>query len=86
MWYANTVEYYLAIKRSGIGSVLQMWMNYSLLYRVKLEREMQLSYINAYNWNLNSDIDEPICWEGREMQRQTMDLWMCEWGGEGGSN
>ena len=27
MWYVNTMEYYLAIKRSGIGSVLPMWMN-----------------------------------------------------------
>ena len=41
-------------------------------------------YINAYKWNLNNDTDEPICWAGREMQRQTMDLRVCEWGGEGG--
>ena len=26
MWYVNAMEYYLAIKRSEIGSVFQMWM------------------------------------------------------------
>ena len=36
MWYLYTVEYYSAIKRKDIGSLVEMWMDLeSLSYRVK---------------------------------------------------
>ena len=34
----------------------------------KSEREKQISYINAYIWNLKNGTNEPICREGMEMQ------------------
>ena len=35
----------------------------------KSEREKQISYMKAYNWNLEKkDTDEPICRAGIEMQ------------------
>ena len=37
----------LAIKRNETGSFVEMWMNLSLSYREKSEREKQISYINA---------------------------------------
>ena len=50
LWYIYTMEYYSAIKRNVFESVLMRWMN--LLYRVKSEREKQISCINTYLWNL----------------------------------
>ena len=46
--------YYSALRKRMHLSVLIRWMNllYSLLYRVKSERERQTLYINARAWNL----------------------------------
>ena len=52
LWYIYTVEYYSAIKRNAFESVLTRWINYSLLYRVKSEKEKQTLYIYTYIWNL----------------------------------
>ena len=51
MWY---MEYYSAIKRKEIGSSVEMWMDLETVIQseVKSEREKQISYINAYMWNL----------------------------------
>ena len=35
MWYIYTMEYYSAIKRKEIGSLVEMWMDLELSYRVK---------------------------------------------------
>ena len=43
-------------------------MNLSLLYRVKAEREKQMSYINTYVWDLENGTDEPTCRAGTETQ------------------
>ena len=51
MWYIYTMEYYSAIKRNEIGSFVEMWMDLeSVIQNVKSEK--QISYINAYMWNL----------------------------------
>ena len=54
MWYIYTVEYYSAIKRNEIRSFVETWMDLETVIQseVKSEREKQISYINAYMWNL----------------------------------
>ena len=53
-WYIYTREYYSAIKRNEIGSFVETWMDLETVIQseVKSEREKQISYINAYMWNL----------------------------------
>ena len=48
------MEYYSAIKRSEIGSFVETWMDLRDCHTEcsKSEREKQISYINAYMWNL----------------------------------
>ena len=63
MWYIYTMEYYSAIKRNEIGSFVETWMRLESIIQseVKSEREKQISYINAYMWNLGNGTDEPFC-------------------------
>ena len=44
------MEYYSAIKRNEIGSFAETWMDLETV--IQSEREKQISYINAYMWNL----------------------------------
>ena len=47
------MEHYSAIKRNEIGSFVETWMDLETdTERSKSEREKQISYINAYMWNL----------------------------------
>ena len=48
----DTVEQYSAIKRNGIGSFVEMWMDLESIIQSEKEREKQISYVNAYMWNL----------------------------------
>ena len=55
MWYMYTMEYYSAIKRNEIGSFVEMLMDLESVIWSEVsqkEREKQISYINAYMWNL----------------------------------
>ena len=53
LWYIHTMEYYSDIKRSGFESILLRWMNLEpFIEGSKSEREKQISYVNAYTWNL----------------------------------
>ena len=54
MWYIYTMEYYSAIKRNEIGLFVETWMDLETVKQseVKSEREKQISYTNAYMWNL----------------------------------
>ena len=54
MWYIYTMEYYSAVKRNEIESFFETWMDLETVIQseVKLEREKQISYINACMWNL----------------------------------
>ena len=55
-------------------------------YRVKLEREKQISYINTYMWNLEKNgIGDPVCRIRIEMQIENSHV---DTGrkGEGGTN
>ena len=49
-----TMQYYSAIKRNEIGSLVVTWMNLESVLQsvVKSEREKQISDINAYVRNL----------------------------------
>ena len=54
MWYIYTMEYYSTIQRNKIMSSAEM-LNGTRDGHIKwskLEREKQISYINAYMWNL----------------------------------
>ena len=50
----RTMQYYSAIKRNEIGSLVVTWMNLESVLKsvVKSEREKQISDINAYVRNL----------------------------------
>ena len=53
MWYLYTMAYCSAIKRNRIGSFVEMWMDLESVIKSEVsEREKQISYINAYMWNL----------------------------------
>ena len=54
MWYIYTVEYYSAIKRNEIGSFVETWMDLEIVIQseVSQKEKKQISYINAYMWNL----------------------------------
>ena len=52
MWHIHTMEYYSAIKRNEIGAFVEMWMDLQTVIQSKSKREKQISYINAYMWNL----------------------------------
>ena len=49
------MEYYSAIKRNEIGTFVETWMDLETVLQSEVsqsEREKQISYINAYMWNL----------------------------------
>ena len=45
------MEYYSAMKRNTIESVLVRWINLELVIQSEV-RKRKISYINAYIWNL----------------------------------
>ena len=53
------MEYYSAIKRNEVGSCVEMLMDLETVLQSKLEK--QVSYINAYTWNLENCIHDLIC-------------------------
>ena len=52
--YTYTVEYYSAIKRSKIESVLVRWVNLDSVIQseVSQKEKKQIAYINVYIWTL----------------------------------
>ena len=48
------MEYYSAIKRNKTVSFAETWMDLETVIQseVKSEREKQISFVNAYMWNL----------------------------------
>ena len=54
IWYIYTVEYYSAIKRNEIGSFVETWMDLETVIQSEISQKekKQMSYINAYMWNL----------------------------------
>ena len=50
LWYIYTTEYYSAIKRNALESVLMRWMKLEPIIQSE-ERERQILYINTYIWN-----------------------------------
>ena len=63
------MEYYSAIKVNKFESVLVRWMKLECVIQCGVsQKEKKVLHINAYVWNLESDIDEPICKAGVETQ------------------
>ena len=57
MWHIYTMEYYSAIKKNEIIPFAVTWMNLEIDCHTewsKPEREKQISYNNAYMWNLKT--------------------------------
>ena len=52
IWYIYTMEYYSAIKRNEIGSLVETWMDLDTVIQSEVSQKKQISYINAYMWNL----------------------------------
>ena len=48
LWYRYTMEYYSAIKRNTIESVLMRWMNLELIIQSEVTKKDKQIYINAY--------------------------------------
>ena len=69
-WYIYTMEYYSAIKRNEIGSFVEMWMHLETVIQseVSQKEKKQVSYINAYMWNLENGTDEAVCRVETEIQ------------------
>ena len=57
--YIYTMEYYSAIKKNKLESVLVRWMNLRVCYTEwqKSEREKLISHINRYTWNPEHSTD-----------------------------
>ena len=54
IWYTYTMEYYSAIKRNKIGSVVETWMDLESVIQSKVSQKEKNKYgmLNAYRWNL----------------------------------
>ena len=54
LWHIYTMEYYSAIKRNEIGSFVETWTDLETVIQseVSQKEKKQISYINAYIWNL----------------------------------
>ena len=61
----------LSHKKNEFESVLGRWIKLEPVTQSEVSqsgREKHISYINAYIWNLENEIDEPVCREEMEMQ------------------
>ena len=50
LWYVYTMEYYSAVKKNILESVLMKWMKLEPI--IQSERKTPIQYSNAYIWNL----------------------------------
>ena len=52
LWYIYTMEYYSAIKKNTLESVLMRWIKLELTIQSEVSQKEKHQYINAYIWNL----------------------------------
>ena len=55
MWYIYTTEYYSAIKKNTLESVLMRWMKLEPIIQSEVSQKKKntpIQYTNAYIWNL----------------------------------
>ena len=52
LWYIYTMEYYSAIKKNTIESVLMRWLKLEPIIQSEIERKTPIQYSNTYIWNL----------------------------------
>ena len=54
LWYIYTMEYYSAIKKNIVESVLMRWMKLESIKQseVSQEKKTPIQYIDTYIWNL----------------------------------
>ena len=85
MWYIYTMEYYSAIKRNEIGSFVEMWMDLETVIQseVSKKQEKQVSYINAYMWNLQKLVQTILFTKQKQRHRRREQTYGYQ-GGKGG--
>ena len=86
IWYIQTMEYQSAIKKNGIVSFVEMWMDLKSVIQSEVNQKQKHKYCTYYGIQKNGT-DKPICKAGKEMQTQTTDV-CTRWGTEkaGGMN
>ena len=57
MWYIYTMEYYLAIKRNALESVLMRWMNLESIIQSKVSQKEKDKYCILLEKTLESLLD-----------------------------
>ena len=79
-----TMEYYSSIKRNGIGSFVEMWMNLeSAIHKEVSQKEKNKYPILIHICGIQKNgTDKPSSRAGLEMQIQRTDVWT--WGLRGG--
>ena len=75
MWYIYTVEYYSAIKRITLESVLMWWMNLEPVIQSKVNQKNNYCILTHMSGIYKNGTDEPICRAGIEMQSYRIGLW-----------
>ena len=56
LWYIYTMEYYSAIKKNPLESVLMRWMKLEPIIQSEVSQKEKtlILYLNTYIWNLES--------------------------------
>ena len=77
LWYIDTMEYYSAIKRNELESVLVRWTNPepSMQSEVHQKEKNKYRILTHKDGVWKNDTDESICRAGIETQTQRRDLW-----------
>ena len=77
LWYVYTMEYYSAIKKNTLESVLMRWMNLELIIQSEVSQKEKHRYsILTRTYGIYKDgNDNPVCETAKETQMYRTDFW-----------
>ena len=77
LWYIYTMEYYSAIKKNTLESVLMRWMKLEPIIQSEVSQKEKHQYsILTHIYGIYEDgNDNPVCKIGKETQMCIMDFW-----------
>ena len=77
MWYIYTMEYYSAIKKNALESVLMRWMKLEPIIQSEVSQKENHQYsILTHIYGIWKDgNDNPVCETAKETQMHRMDFW-----------
>ena len=75
VWYKQTMEYYLAIKKNETMPFSAIWIDLEMILLSEV-RQRQMPYNITYMGNLKYEMNELICQTERDSQTQRRDLWL----------